>query len=170
MKSETPANPSESIQKLGSLIKNIKFAMLTTIDLDGSLFSRPMATQQVEFDGDLWFFTQRTSGKIRSIEKDQHVNVSFSSPEDNRYVSVSGRAQIVDNRSKMAELWNPMYKAWFPEGLEDPELALIKVQVDSAEYWDSPSNMIVRLVGFAKAMVTNNPYAVGDHQKVQLPH
>lgn len=170
MKAETSQNPNESIKKLGQLIKDIKFAMFTTVDFDGNIYSRPMATQQVEFDGDLWFFSGRSSAKIRSIEKDQHVNVSFSHPEDHRYISISGRAEIVSDRSKMPELWSPAYKAWFPEGLEDPDLILIKVQVDSAEYWDSPSNMIVRLVGFAKSIVGGGQYSMGDHHKVQLPH
>lgn len=171
MKNQAPANPNESVRKLGELIKDIKFAMFTTVDLDGCLYSRPMAVQQMEFDGDLWFFSGRSSGKIRSIEKDQHVNVSFSSPEGNRYVSVSGRAEVISDRAKMAELWNPMYKMWFQEGLEDPDLILIKVRVESAEYWDSPAKMIVRLVGFAKAMVGGSErYPTGDHQKMHLPH
>ena len=69
---------NESIEKLRELIRDIKFAMFTTVDLDGSLYSRPMACQEVEFDGDLWFFSKRSSGKIRSIEADKHVNVSYS--------------------------------------------------------------------------------------------
>lgn len=171
MKSNIQENSNESVQKLGELIRDIKFAMFTTLDLDGSLHSRPMATQQIEFDGDLWFFSGRASSKIRSIEKDQHVNVAFSSPNDNRYVSVSGRASIVTDRAKMEELWNPMYKMWFQDGLEDPDLTLVRVRVESAEYWDSPSKMIVRLVGFAKAMIGGEDrYPMGDHQKVQIHH
>lgn len=170
MKSELEKSSNESIQKLGELIKDIRFAMFTTVDFDGNLYSRPMATQQVTFDGDLWFFSSRSSAKIRSIEKDQHVNVSYSNPSDNRYISVSGRAEIVSDRAHMEELWNPLYKTWFPEGLEDPDLILIRVRVDSAEYWDSPSKMIVRLVGFAKALTGGGRYPTGDHQKIQLPH
>lgn len=171
MKSAQQTQDNESIQKLGELIKDIKFAMLTTVDLDGTLHSRPMATQEMEFDGDLWFFSNRSTEKIRSIEKDQHVNVSFSSPEKNKYVSVSGRAELVDDRDKMAQLWDPMFRAWFPEGLEDPEMILIKVQVESAEYWDSPSKMIVRLKGFAKALMGGGKrQPMGDHRKVELPH
>lgn len=170
MKSDTKSNSNESIQKLGELIKGIRFAMFTTVDFDGNLYSRPMATQEIEFDGDLWFFSGKSTAKIRSIEKDQHVNVSFADPGSNTYVSVSGKAETIHDRSKMEELWNPMYKAWFPEGLEDPDLVLIKVRVESAEYWDSPSKMIVRLVGFAKALAGGGRIPMGDHHKVQLPH
>lgn len=161
---------NESVQKLGELIRDIKFAMFTTVDLDGSLYSRPMICQKAEFDGDLWFFSSRSSGKIRSIEADQHVNIAYTSPEEQRYVSVSGRAQIVVDHHKFEEFWSPLYKAWFPLGLEDPDLILIKVHVESAEYWDSPSNMIVRLVGFAKAMLSGHPPKLGEHRKVNLPH
>lgn len=170
MKESGSKSTDENRRKLGELIKDIKFGMLTTVEVDGTLHSRPMVSQLVDFDGDLWFFSNRSSSKIRSIEKDQHVNVSYSDPDSNRYVSVSGRAEIVSDKTKMAELWNPMFKTWFHEGLEDPELVLIKIQVESAEYWDSPSKMIVRLVGFAKAMTGKSPYPAGDHQKIHLPH
>ncbi len=170
MKSETRNNPDSSIQKLGELIKNIKFAMFTTVDMDGSLYSRPMSSQHQEFDGDLWFFSNSSSGKTRSIEKDQHVNLTYASPEKSKYVSVSGRAQIIKDHKKMEELWNPLFKAWIPEGLEDPELCLIQVQVESAEYWDTPSSMVVRMVGFAKAVATGTTYEPGEHEKVQIRH
>ncbi len=158
----------ESIKKLRELIKDIKFAMLTTAGDDGSLRSRPMATQQIEFDGDLWFFTNASAPKVDEIRHDQHVNVSFSSPEDNRYVSVSGKAQVVRDRKKAEELWNPFYKAWFPGGLDDPDLALLKVPVEKAEYWDSPSSPVVHLIGFVKAVATGTRYQPGENEKINL--
>jgi general stress protein 26 len=161
---------NESVQKLAELIQDFKIAMFTTVDLDGSLYSRPMACQQQEFSGDLWFFSSRSSGKIRSIEADQHVNLAYAMPSDNRFISVSGRATIVTDHHKFEEFWNPLYKAWFPLGLEDPDLILIRVQVESAEYWDSPANTIVKLVGFAKAILTGQTARLGEHQKVNLPH
>ncbi len=170
MKSETQHNPNENIQKLENMIKGIKFAMLTTIDSDGALRSRPMACQEVEFDGDLWFFTNKTSGKIHSIVSDQQVNVTFVSPDDNRFVSISGRADIVDDRDKEKELWNPILKAWFPEGLDDPNLVLIRVEAEGAEYWDSPSSKVVQLVGFTKAILTGEASrpSKSEHQKISL--
>ena len=145
------------VEKLGKLIKGIKFAMLTTAMPDGTLRSRPMATQQVEFDGVLWFFTQYNSGKVDEIRNDQHVNVSYADPSDNRYVSVSGRAMIVRDRKKSEELWTELHRAWFPKGLDDPNLALLRVDVHDAEYWDGPSSKVVQLAGFVKAMVTGKP-------------
>jgi general stress protein 26 len=134
------ADRADAIKTLGALIKDIKFAMLTTVEDDGSLRSRPMATQQAEFDGDLWFFTGASSAKVGEVQRDRQVNVSYADTDGQRYVSVSGTAQLVRDRAKIKELWNPIFKAWFPDGLDDPDLALLKVAVERAEFWDSPSS------------------------------
>jgi len=157
----------EAIVKLKDLIEDIDFAMLTTVN-GGQLRSRPMSTQEFDFDGDLWFFTSDNTHKVDEIERDNRVNVAYAKPEDNVYISVSGQAQLVKDREKIEELWNPILKAWFPKGLDDPTLSLLKVSVEEAEYWDSPSSTIVQLVGFVKALVTGKSADGGDHGKVNL--
>ncbi|HYP06225.1 MAG TPA: pyridoxamine 5'-phosphate oxidase family protein [Bryobacteraceae bacterium] len=158
------------IQKLGELIKGIPIAMLTTVDDEGCLRSRPMANQDEAFDGTLWFFTEADSTKVHELERDRHVNLSYADASDNRYVSVSGTASVVRDRAKMKELWSPLHKAWFPKGLEDPNIALLRVEVEKAEYWDSPSSAVVRLFGFAKALATGKRYGEegADHEKLRL--
>lgn len=158
----------EHVAKLWSLIKNIKVAMLTTVLPDGTLHSRPMQTQEMEFDGDLWFFTGASSPKVGEIDRSQNTNVAFSDPASNTYVSVAGTAEVVRDEAKAAQLWKPAYKAWFPKGLEDPELALLKVRVESAQYWDSPSSTVVHIAGFIKAAVTGTPYSGGENEAVDL--
>ncbi len=158
----------QAVKKLADLIHGIKFAMLTTIDEEGDLHSRPMATQQTDFDGDLWFFTGRDTAKIDEVNQRNKVNVSYADPEDNRYVSVSGLAYLVNDRSKAKELWNPAYKAWFPGGLDDPNLCLLRVEVDKAEYWDSPSSAVVHIAGFVKALATGERYHPGENEKLRL--
>ena len=153
---------AETIEQLNLLIKDIKIAMLTTID-KGILRSRPMATQETEFDGELWFFTSRQTHKAEEIEKDNRVNVSYSDPDDNRYVSLSGTAQIVDDREKIEELWSATYLAWFPKGLEDPNLVLLNVSVEHAEYWDATSSTLVEAFGLLKALVTGERAGGGEH-------
>lgn len=165
---DNEADRNENVRKLGEMIKGIEFAMLTTTEADGLLRSRPMATQQVDFDGDLYFFTQASSPKVDEVEHEHNVNVSYAKPDDQRYVSVSGKARLVRDRAKIEELWNPALKAWFPKGLDDPELALLKVNVEQAEYWDGPSSAVVYIVGLAKAMVTGQPYHPGDNEKLDL--
>ena len=159
---------NESVQKLRELIGDVDIAMLTTMDQDQSLRSRPMGTQQTEFDGDIWFFTKAPSGKVKEIEHNSKVNVSYSKPSDQLYVSVSGNAEVSHDRAKMEELWNPLLKAWFPDGLEDPDIALLKIHVDKAEYWDSPSGTLVALAGFVKAIVTGEQADGGENEKINL--
>ncbi len=157
----------ESIEKVNDLIKDVQIAMLTTID-GGTLRSRPMQTQEAEFDGDLWFFTSTDTHKTDEIEKDNRVNVAYASPSDNTYVSVSGTASLVNDKEKIEELWIPILKAWFPKGLDDPTLILLKVSVEQAEYWDSASSTVVQVVGFVKALVTGERADGGDHGRVNL--
>ncbi|MDQ6788347.1 MAG: pyridoxamine 5'-phosphate oxidase family protein [Acidobacteriota bacterium] len=158
----------EAIEKLNNLIEDIDFAMLTTVDTDGVLRSRPMSTQEAEFDGTLWFFTSDKTHKAEEIEKDNRVNASYAAPDDNVYVSVSGAASISRDRAKMEQLWNPILKAWFPDGLDTPGICLLKVTVEQAEYWDSPSSTIVQIAGFIKALVTGQRASGGENEKINL--
>jgi len=157
----------ESIEKLKALINDIDFAMLTTVN-GGQLRSRPMSTQEYEGDNELWFFTSDQTHKVEEIEADSRVNVAYSKPDDNVYVSVSGRAELVKDRQKIEELWNPILKAWFPDGLDDPTLSLLRVTIEEAEYWDSPNSKLVQLAGFVKALVTGQSADGGDHGKINL--
>ncbi len=120
-------------------IKGIRVAMLTTQELDGSLHSRPMLTPEHEFDGDLWFFTLAGAPKVYEVQQNQQVCLSYARTDETLFVSVSGSAQLVRDQKKIKELWKPAYKTWFPDGPEDPNLALLKVRVERAEYWDWPA-------------------------------
>lgn len=158
----------EERKRLWEMIKEINFTMMTTVDEDGSLRSRPMSTQQLEFDGNLWFFTKDTSPKADEINQERAVNLSYANPEKDMYVSVTGKAQIVKDKEKAKQLWNPLLKAWFPDGIDDPELALIKVEPQKAEYWDVPSSTMIQLFGMAKAAITGTEYDDGTNKKVNL--
>jgi general stress protein 26 len=143
------------VQKFAKIIEKIQFAMMTTISAnDRHLNSRPMTLLKTEFDGDLWFFAGRASQPVEDIQEEPMVNLAFSDPKTNAYMSVSGRAEMVLDRAKAEELWNPLFKAWFPKGLEDPDLCMIKVEVESADYWESPSSPVAKLAGFAKVILT----------------
>jgi len=131
--------------KLHDLIKNIRFAMLTTQGTEGMLHSCPMTVQEVVDGSDLWFFIRRSSAGALDIGRNPRVNVSLAEPQDQKYVSVSGSAQLTENPPKAKELWSPLYKTWFPKGLEDPELALLHVSIDRADYWDVPKGTMIQL-------------------------
>jgi len=157
-----------AIEKLNELIKDIRIAMLTTVDHDGTLRSRPMGTQQIDADGILWFFTSAASHKVDEMQDHHEVNASYADDGDNRYVSIAGTATISRDRQKIHELWSPMHKAWFPDGPDDPDIALIRVDVHSAEYWDAPSSAMVHVVGFVKAVATGRRYEPGENEKLDL--
>lgn len=157
----------EAIEKLNELIRDISIAMLTTID-GGVLRSRPMATQKTEFDGTLWFLTGADTHKDNEIKKDNRVNVSYAAPDENSYVSVSGTAEILRDQAKIDELWSPFHKAWFPEGKDDPNIRVIRITVEQAEYWDSSSSTFVQLAGFLKALVTGKQADSGENEKLNL--
>jgi general stress protein 26 len=125
------------------MIKGIEYAMLTTIEDDGSLRSRPMATQRNDFDGDLYFFTKVNAAKVDEIEREHNVCVSYAAPEDQQYVSMSGPARLLRDRAKMEELWFADLQAWFPRAVKDPELALLWITVTKAEYWRGPFGTLV---------------------------
>lgn len=159
---------NENLQKLIDKIKDIDIAMMTTADEDGSLRSRPMRNMQLKEDGVIWFFTGYESGKSQELKNDSHVNLSYAKPDDQLYVSVSGRASLTRDQAKIDELWNPMLKAWFPNGKDDPNIALIKVTIEKAEYWDSPSSAMVHLYGVVKAAITGERADPGENKKINL--
>lgn len=132
---------NQKIQHLQTLVKNINCAMLTTVNDDDSLHSRPMSIfSDIDAEGKLWFFTFANSHKVLEIERHQQVNVSFTSPEQQRYVSISGTAELVKDRNKLQEKWKPELQNWFPQGVDEPNISLLKVNIDQADYWESPSS------------------------------
>lgn len=160
-----PTNNAEAQAKVWQMIKDIHIAMMTTID-DGTLRSRPMVSKPDRFDGTLWFFTWASSHKIDEVERNQQVNLSYALPDKQQYVSVSGTATLVRDKAKAKELWNPFVAAWFPKGLDDPDLALLRVDVEYAEYWDAPSSRMVRLYEYAKANAAGRTPDMGENRKV----
>lgn len=131
--------------KLVSMIEAIDFGMLTTGDDTGQLRSRPMSTQKVE-DGVLWFFTSIDSPKVEEIEEISQVNVSYADPNTQTYVSISGTADTLRDQDKINELWDEEERQWFPDGPTDPKLALIKIQIVEAEYWDIDTRTMKQLM------------------------
>ncbi len=146
---------AENIKHLNEMVKGIRFAMLTTLSKeDGALRSRPMTLQQAEFDGNFWFFVGKSSPIVNDLLQNMRVNLAFADPARSSYVSVSGIGFLVEDRIKASELWTPMLKSWFPKGLSDPDLTLLRVHVEGADYWESPASKVVQLTGFAKAMIS----------------
>jgi general stress protein 26 len=155
------------MSKLADLIDDAKIAMLTTEEPDGTLRSRPLATLQMDSEGKLWFFTALSSGKVGEIDQHRKVNLSYANVDKQNYVSVSGRARLFRDADKMRELWTPWLKPWFPDGLDDPDLGLLEVTVEEAEYWDAPASRMQRLFGLTSALATGDTRQLGEHAKIR---
>lgn len=153
-------------QRVAELIKDFRFAMLTTRDAEGRLVAHPLTVQEAEFDGDLWFLVSRSASFVADLRRDDRVGVSLSSNDS--WVSLSGTAELVDDPAKVRELWSPTVEAWFTNGPDDPDVGLLTFSAESAEYWDSPGGKIASLFSFVKAKVTGEPYDA-ENEKVDLP-
>ena len=138
--------PRGSVRKAGN-------RMRIAVHADGDMRSRPMMVQQLDKDGRLWFFTGQEGEKFQDILSHSEVNVSFSSPEHNKFVSITGDAELIVDHEKALELWTPPARAWFPKGAEDPNLALIRIDIKGAEFWDVHSGLMVQLVGFINCLL-----------------
>ncbi|WBS01632.1 pyridoxamine 5'-phosphate oxidase family protein [Pseudoduganella sp. SL102] len=156
---------TEELHDLRDRIKDVKFGMFTTQDAHGALTSRPLTVQQLDDAGNLWFFVSDKEAFTHELLDNPSINVSFADVDDHLYVSVSGRAELLRDRVKAEELWNPAVKAWFPQGLDDPHLALLRVDIHGAEYWDTANSKMVTLFAMAKAAITGKPPTnVGEHR------
>ena len=155
-----------SVHKVAELARDIRIGMLTTMDADGTHTSRPMAQQEVEFDGDLWLFAERDSRKVRQIRENPNVNYSLTS--HSTWISIAGKAEIVDDRDKARELWNSWVEAWMPQGPDDPNVVLIKINGESAEYWDTPGGFVASVISLVKSKTTGARYDGGENEKVSL--
>jgi general stress protein 26 len=159
----------EGLEKIRDLIKHIRICMMTTAAPDGSIDARPMATQLPEhFDGTLWFLTRNESGKVQEIAQDSHVSLLYADTGDAKYVTVKGRATISHDRAKIHELWNSMYRAWFPEGKDDPAIAVLAVKVTEVQYWEASGSRLVRGVKYLAAAATGGKVDVGETGKVTV--
>ena len=152
----------EACEKIGTLVKGIHICMMNTAAKDGTIDSRPMAVQDVPFDGSFWFLTRESSEKVDEIEADRHVTLTFAEPSDHKYVTLKGRASVSVDHAKVHELWNPMYKAWFPKGPEDPEIAVLHVKVTDGDYWEASGSKLVFFAKYAIAAATGGSVSVGE--------
>jgi general stress protein 26 len=143
-----------------------RFVMLTTLDQDGGFYSCPMTLQQATDEAVLWFFTSTSTPTARNIGRDPRIGVALMD-DAGFYASVYGLASLVDDRAKMRELWDTMVKAWFPQGVEDPELALVRLDVERGEYWDSDQNALLKMFEFGKALATGRRAEAGDKGSIE---
>ncbi|MBJ7401890.1 MAG: pyridoxamine 5'-phosphate oxidase family protein [Bradyrhizobium sp.] len=157
--------------KVWDLIKDAHTALLMTVDENGALEARPMGCLQKEFDGILWFLTFRHSSKLRQIGKNHRVLVAYVKPDKYEYVAVSGSASAVEDREKLKELWTEGLRVWFPEGPEDPELAMLAVEVEKADYWAEPASLVTYALAYVRTRLTGespSPDEIAESKSVRF--
>jgi general stress protein 26 len=116
-------------------------------------------------DGTMWFFTYDNSHKVDEVKNDHRVGVAFSDPGSELYVSTTGTAEIVKDKAKINDLWSEVLKTWFPQGKDDPTIALLKVTIHGGEYWDRPGGKVVKLFEMAKGAITGDTDKTGRNEK-----
>lgn len=151
----SPAGQDADAAKIVELIKKQHIAMVTTVAEDGTLKSRPMGIQRVTEDGSLYFFVARSSEQAQCVAARPDVNVALSSSD--HWVAVAGRATLVRDHHLVDEMWDDSVAAYFDGGKDDPEVALLHVRAESAEYWDTPGGKVTALLAFLKSKVTGTP-------------
>ncbi|MGZ5285869.1 MAG: pyridoxamine 5'-phosphate oxidase family protein [Flavisolibacter sp.] len=159
---------SDAISKFRELVKDVNICMFTTIDENQQISSRPMFTTHIDEEGNVWFFTNEFSEKINEVSKDNIVNLIYSHPPKNIYANVRGTCSLVIDRNKMEELWTSDLKRWFPEGLEDPKICLVKVSTESAYYWNHSSSKMRLLFQMLRSITKGDSYQETESGKLDL--
>ena len=161
MKKTTSERDPQAVTKLHQLVDEISVAMVTTVTPDGTMRGRPMFTSGMEEDGHIWFFLSDDSGMAQDLAAEAGVNVTYSDPRRDRYVSVTGNASIEHDRAKLKEMWDAKLARYFPKGLDDPHLALLCVRIEFAEFWDHTTSRMAAVPGHERD-------ETGDHTKVDI--
>jgi len=165
---EAQAQMDNKFSRLRNMVEHIKIAMLTSLDEKGNLISRPMAVQKMDNEGVIWFFTKKNSTKTNELEKDERVNLTFSSLDKQLYVSVSGAAREDADRVKIDELWNSEVSKWFPYGKDDPSLTLLRVEIHLGEYWDVANNKMIELFNIVSSLTNENSFQPSENETISL--
>lgn len=161
-------NEAEGRRKVFELIKDVQVSMMATYAPEGFIHARPMVARANEADGELWFFTSRGSHTVSELRADPRVLLTYAEPKDQQYVSITGRGAVIDDSRKARELWSEPMRTWFPKGPDDPDLILIRVDAERAQYWDSPSSAVVYAYGYVKARLTGERPDPGEEGKVRM--
>jgi general stress protein 26 len=158
-----------SKDRLMTLLKDVRIAMMSTRGSDGHFHSRPMATSDVEYDGALYFLSNDHSGKVMDLQRDADTLLTFANESKQLYIALRGDTEVITDKETVKKHWTASARGWFPKGPDDPEVALLKVTIREAEYWDAPNGKAVVLLAYAKAMLTGDkPGNIGEHGRLEF--
>ena len=157
-------------EKLYAMIEKVHIAMMTTVEPDGSLHTRPMGSQKADEEGNLWFFTEKNGGVAKNVAANPQIALGYSDPHGSDYVAVTGTATLTDDQATIDAKWSEILTAWFPKGKDDPNIVLVRVDPVRGEFWDTKSGLLYVLTSFVKSKLTGSGPAdsLVDNEKVSL--
>jgi general stress protein 26 len=155
------------LAKLAELIREIRVALLTTVDRDGHFHTRPVQTLQVEADRTLWFFTDWRSPKVDELQHDVRVSLGYADPAKNVYIAVSGSGSLFREVQKAEQLWSIEQRAYYPDGPQDARLALLRVSIERAEYWIAPGRISYLLAAVTAAATGTPAGIIGENRTIE---
>lgn len=167
-KTDMNTENKEGLDKFVEMVKDVRICMLITHHHSENISGRPMSFNKIDADGTMWFFGKASSKKVDELEADKNVSIAVVNEKNNIYLMINGSAELHTDKTKMEELWNPIMKAWFPEGIDDPDMILIKVTPHEINYWENSSSKMVVLFGMLQAIVTGKEYDSGEKGKIDL--
>ena len=158
-----------ALAKLRELLTDFPIAFMVTID-GGDVTARPIGVvgDHAAFDGTLWFITDKRSRKVRAIESGATTTLLFQNDKDGAYLQLTGRASVVDDQEKLKQLYTTLQRTWFPKGVDDPDITLVRFDADAGNYWDSHDSVVRLAVAFAKSLVTGTPGKSGNAGVAEL--
>lgn len=159
---------NEALKKLQHMVNDIRTCMMITSGKTGARASRPMAAVDTDHMGNIWFFTSQHSNKVKDIELDHFVQLVFAHPGKDSYLDVRGRANIITDTVSVKEKWTPMVKAWFPGGIDDPDICLLQIKTDEVHYWDTENSKMVQVLKAALSIVAGKPLVEGVHGELNV--
>ena len=159
---------NEAVEKLQEMVSDIRTCVMITSGKTGARSSRPMAAVHTDHMGNIWFFTNLQSNKVKDIEMDHFVQLVFAHPGKDSYLDVRGRANVITDKKSIEEKWTIMVKAWFPDGINDPDICLLQIKTDEVHYWDTENSKMVRVLQAAMSIVAGKPLVEGVHGELNV--
>jgi general stress protein 26 len=161
MSEERSLHGENAIRKIKELADASPVCMFLTRLTERPIPARPMATQRVDDDGSIWFLSSRSSMKDRDIEQDPQIQLIYSDADSSEFMSILGEAEELDDKGLKQELWSPMAKTWFPKGVDDPDLAVIRVRPEDGYYWDTKDGRFVSIMKIMASSMTGGGHDGG---------
>ena len=157
----------QQIDRVWDIIDKVEVCMLTTRSQDG-LRARPLEARPDRASNRLLFITDVHSAKREEVGRWPDVGLAFVDVAAKAYLSITGRATIVDDPKLREASWRESDAVWWPSGPDDPNVCVLVVDPLTAELWDRPASSAVATYEFAKARATGTEPNLAENRKVTL--